>query len=81
MLHVGEVDRQQPHLGDEVYVVMKGRARFMAGDEVRDVSPTDVIFVAAGAPHRFLDITEDLELIVIFAPPESAADRKIAPIR
>jgi hypothetical protein len=31
-----------------------------------------VIFVAAGVPHRFHDITQDLDLIVVIAPPESA---------
>ena len=71
VLKAGEVDRQQPHREDEIYVVIRGRSRFTAGDEVRDVNPGDVIFVAAGVPHRFHDITEDLELIVVFAPPES----------
>jgi mannose-6-phosphate isomerase-like protein (cupin superfamily) len=72
VLRAGEVDRQQPHLEDEIYVVMRGRSRFTAGDEVRDVNPGDAIFVAARIPHRFHDTTEDLELIVVFAPPESA---------
>jgi len=72
VLRAGEVDRQQPHLKDEVYVVMRGHSHFTAADDVRDVNPGDVIFVAAGVPHRFHDITEDLELIVVFAPPETA---------
>lgn len=72
VLRTGEVDHQQPHLEDEIYVVIRGRSRFTAGDEVRDVNPGDVIFVGAGVPHRFHDIVADLELIVVFAPPESA---------
>lgn len=72
VLRAGEVDRQQPHREDEVYVVLRGRARFTADDDVRDVTTGDVIFVAAGVPHRFHDIAVDLELIVVFAPPESA---------
>jgi mannose-6-phosphate isomerase-like protein (cupin superfamily) len=71
VLDVGEADRQQPHGEDEIYVVMNGRSRFSAGDEARDLSPGSVIFVAAGVAHRFHDITERLELIVVFAPPES----------
>jgi mannose-6-phosphate isomerase-like protein (cupin superfamily) len=71
VLRVGDVDRQQPHNEDEVYVVISGRARFTAADETRDVMPGDTIFVAAGVPHRFHDISADMQLIVVFAPPES----------
>ena len=71
VLHVGDTDRQQPHREDEIYVVMSGRSRFTAGDDTRDVTTGDTIFVAAGVPHRFHDITEDLQLIVVFAPPET----------
>jgi mannose-6-phosphate isomerase-like protein (cupin superfamily) len=72
VLRAGEVDLQQPHREDEIYVVLRGRARFTAGDEVRDVIPGDVIFVGAQVPHRFHDIVADLEVIVVFAPPEAA---------
>lgn len=72
VLRAGEVDPQQPHLEDEIYIAMRGRARFTAGDEVREVHEGDVIYVAAGVPHRFHDITAELELIVVFAPPETA---------
>ena len=71
VLPAGAVDGQSPHNEDEIYVVLAGGARFTAGDETRDVAPGDVIFVAAGVPHRFHDITEELRLIVVFAPPES----------
>lgn len=71
VLRAGDVDRQQPHREDEIYVVMSGRSRFTAGDETREANRGDVIFVAAGEPHRFHDISEDLELIVVFAPPET----------
>jgi hypothetical protein len=30
-----------------------------------------VAFVAARVEHRFVEISEDLEVLVIFAPPES----------
>ena len=70
-LAAGAIDRQSPHAEDEVYVVLRGVARFSAGGEVVDVQAGDTIFVPAGEEHRFHDISEDLELIVIFAPSES----------
>jgi mannose-6-phosphate isomerase-like protein (cupin superfamily) len=71
VLRVGDVDRQQPHREDEVYVVLSGRSRFTAGEETREVAAGDTIFVAAGVAHRFHDIADDLHLIVVFAPPET----------
>jgi mannose-6-phosphate isomerase-like protein (cupin superfamily) len=38
------------------------------------VAPGSVAFVPRRAEHRFVDIGEDLEVVVVFAPPESAAD-------
>jgi quercetin dioxygenase-like cupin family protein len=32
------------------------------------VGPGSVIFVPSGEEHRFTDITEDLALLVVFAP-------------
>ncbi|HET7830639.1 MAG TPA: cupin domain-containing protein [Candidatus Limnocylindrales bacterium] len=69
-LEAGAVDRQQPHTEDEIYIVVEGRSRFTAGDDARDVGPGDTIFVAAGVPHRFHDITDALRLIVVFGPAE-----------
>ena len=69
-LGAGAVDGQSPHTEDEVYVVMTGRARITVGDEVRDVGPGSVVYVAATVPHRFHDITERLEILVVFAPAE-----------
>ena len=51
--------------------MLAGRSRFTAGDATRDVTSGDVIYVAAGVPHRFHDIVERVELIVVFAPPET----------
>jgi len=70
VLPAGSADRQSPHREDEVYYVTQGRARFQQGEETRSVAPGDVLFVPAGEPHRFLDIAEELVLLVVFAPPE-----------
>lgn len=69
-LKAGQNDSQQPHTEDEVYFVVVGRASFRAGDEQRTVGPGSVIFVERKVEHRFFDITEDLAVLVFFAPPE-----------
>src|SRR5262249_48601295 len=71
-LPAGAEDRQRPHAEDEIYYVVRGRARFRAGTEDRPVAPGQVLFVEAGADHRFHDITEDLTLLVMFAPAEGS---------
>jgi mannose-6-phosphate isomerase-like protein (cupin superfamily) len=71
VLQAGATDRQKPHREDEVYYVLRGRARFKAGSEDREVSPGSVIFVAAEVGHRFYDITEELSVLVVFSPAET----------
>ena len=59
-------DRQQPHLYDEVYVVLEGRGTLeVEGSEV-ELSEGQAAFVAAGAGHRFTSY-ESLSLLVVFA--------------
>lgn len=71
VLAVGAIDPQRPHHEDEMYYVMRGKARFRAGDEEREVSAGSVLFVAAEVQHRFYDICEELAVLVFFAPAES----------
>lgn len=70
VLEAGATDTQTPHTEDELYVVMSGRARVTVDGEDRDVRVGTVIFVAAGAAHRFHDIEERLVLLVAFGPAE-----------
>ena len=42
--------------------------RIRVGYDDLDVKPGSVIFVAAGQDHKFHSITEDLRLLVVFAP-------------
>jgi mannose-6-phosphate isomerase-like protein (cupin superfamily) len=72
VLEAGTADPQKPHSEDEVYVVMRGRARFRAGAEEREVGPGAVLFVPARVEHRFLDIGERLEVLVVFGPAEGS---------
>ncbi len=65
----GHSDSQEPHRQDEVYVVVSGRATLLLGGVERSVSAGAVAYVPAGVPHRFVDVTEDLRVYVVFAPP------------
>lgn len=71
VLPAGGTDLQRPHHEDEVYYVVRGRARFKADKEDREVSTGSVIFVAAEVEHRFYDVAEELAVLVLFAPAES----------
>jgi mannose-6-phosphate isomerase-like protein (cupin superfamily) len=66
----GGRDDQSPHTEDEIYVVTRGRARMTAPTGSVDVGPGSVIFVPANEEHRFVDVAEDLSVLVLFAPAE-----------
>ncbi len=72
-LKAGERDLQKPHTEDEIYFVTKGRAKFTAGENIQEVTAGSIIYVEAGRDHRFIDIAEDIEVLVIFAPAEGSA--------
>ena len=67
-LAAGSTDPQQPHTEDEVYYVLDGQGRISIGDDDSEVKRGSVIFVAAEQRHKFHSITEDLRLLVVFAP-------------
>ncbi len=71
-LPAGGADPQQPHAQDELYHVIAGRATFECDGAHRVIGAGDTIFVAAHVPHRFVDITEGLSVVVVFAPAESS---------
>jgi len=68
----GGADTQTPHTEDEIYVVTSGRAVIETPGGTAPVSPGSVIFVPAREEHRFTNVTEDLALLVIFAPAEES---------
>jgi mannose-6-phosphate isomerase-like protein (cupin superfamily) len=70
-LPAGTVDPQEPHSEDEVYFVHGGRAQIRINEEDFDVQPGSIIFVARQVPHRFHSITEELKVLVFFAPAEA----------
>jgi quercetin dioxygenase-like cupin family protein len=70
VLPAGAADPQQPHSEDEVYYIVNGRAQILVAGESRPVRPGSIIYVRANDEHRFHDITEDLSILVFFAPAE-----------
>jgi mannose-6-phosphate isomerase-like protein (cupin superfamily) len=67
VLKAGADDPQNPHVDDEVYYVESGRGKIRVNGEEQDVVPGGIIFVKAGATHKFHSIEEDLKLLVFFS--------------
>ena len=64
------IDLQTPHRQDELYVVVSGSGTFFVAGERMTFQTGDLLFVPAGAEHRFEDFTEDFATWVIFYGPE-----------
>jgi len=64
-----QIDRQQPHSRDEIYVIIAGSGTLLHGPERQPFSPGEVLFVPAGTPHRFEDFTDDFATWVFFFGP------------
>ncbi len=75
VLAAGATDLQRPHHEDEMYYVLRGKARCKAGDQDQAISAGSVLFVAAEVEHRFYDIAEELAVLVFFAPAETEVTR------
>ena len=65
-LPAGAKDMQAPHLEDEVYIVVEGRARLRIGDKDHDIQAGTILYVRATEEHSFFDIEEDLTVIAFF---------------
>ena len=70
VLPADEMDPQSPHIEDEVYYVVSGRAQIKVADENRAVQAGSIVYVAKNVEHRFHSIEEELTVIVFFAPAE-----------
>ncbi len=64
------VDKQQPHSRDELYVVISGNGYFIRGEERMPFGPGDFLFVPAFEEHRFVEFSEDFVTWVFFYGPE-----------
>ena len=67
----GGLDPQSPHKEDEVYYILSGSGTLTAGDQQFAANPGSILYVAKGIPHRFHDVTEQLSILVFFAPAHS----------
>lgn len=72
VLQPGEPDRQAPHREDELYYVVGGKATLRVGTEDRPAVAGTAIFVPAGVEHHFHSVQAELQVLVIFAPAETA---------
>jgi quercetin dioxygenase-like cupin family protein len=70
VLPVGAADQQHPHTSDEIYVVLRGRGALQVQGQDHEVHQGSVISVDHGEEHRFVNVVDDLHLLVIFAPPD-----------
>jgi mannose-6-phosphate isomerase-like protein (cupin superfamily) len=71
VLPAGGADPQSPHNEDEMYYVVRGKAWMKVGAESQPVGSGSVIFVERRVEHSFCDITEELVVLVFFAPAET----------
>jgi mannose-6-phosphate isomerase-like protein (cupin superfamily) len=69
-------DPQEPHAQDEVYIVLAGTGWFVNGAARDRFAPGDVLFVPAGAPHRFEEFSAEFRTWVIFYGP-SGGERPV----
>jgi mannose-6-phosphate isomerase-like protein (cupin superfamily) len=63
-------DHQTPHTRDEIYVIASGSGRFRRTAEETSFGAGDVLFVAAGEEHQFIEFSEDFATWVFFYGPE-----------
>lgn len=63
------MDPQTPHAQDELYFVQSGTAVFDHDGDRMPVAAGDCLFVAAGVPHRFLELSPDFGTWVVFWGP------------
>lgn len=76
VLPVGGSDPQSPHAEDELYFFVRGRAVLDVGGVDVPVSPESAVYVPARVAHRFHTITEELSVLVCFAPAEPSGGGK-----
>lgn len=72
-LPAGSRDMQAPHLEDEIYFVIEGKARLRINDAEKEVGPGSILYVRATEEHSFFDITEDLSLLAFFGRADLSA--------
>jgi mannose-6-phosphate isomerase-like protein (cupin superfamily) len=70
LYHPDHPNVQTPHRQDELYFIRAGSGTFTKSGETLPFGPGDVIFVEAGAEHRFEEFGDELLVWVIFWGPD-----------
>jgi mannose-6-phosphate isomerase-like protein (cupin superfamily) len=70
VLPASGTDPQQPHAEDELYYIASGAGSIEVDGESRPVRPGSLIYVPARVSHHFHSITDELCILVFFAPAE-----------
>ena len=65
----GYDDVQDPHGQDEVYVVLTGEAVLDVSGDRHPVRAGTIAYVPRGTLHHFCDVSDDVRVVVVFAPP------------
>ena len=65
-----DIDKQQPHAKDELYVIISGSSSFFHEGNTYKVEAGDSLFVPAYDEHRFFNFTEDFVTWVFFFGPK-----------
>jgi len=66
-LPAGATDLQNPHDEDEVYYVLEGQARIRVNGVEEVVGAGSLLYVEATSEHSFVEIEEDVTMLVFFA--------------
>ena len=76
----GGTIRAHTHNRLEVYIVVSGQARMMAGDDIREVSAGDVLIAPSGAAHAVRVIGDQpLVYYALNSPPAATEPMQDAP--
>jgi quercetin dioxygenase-like cupin family protein len=67
----GQEHHAHIHAGqDKMYVVIEGQGEASVGDDIRPVSPGDMVFAPAGIIHGMKNTGDaNLTVLVVFSPP------------
>ncbi len=68
VIPAGGQDPQSPHHEDEVYYVLSGKGTLTAGGQELEAKAGSILYVAKHVPHKFHSVTEELRVLVFFAP-------------
>ncbi len=63
-------DHQHPHSRDELYVIISGHGTFLRDGVKTPFEPGEILFVPAGAEHRFISFSDDFATWVVFYGPD-----------